>query len=98
MAEKDITLKQVLKRFPPGDRWTPSDRDEPVFANLTEGIEWVFQSTQERDYVIKAGEGKVFIYHESEIAPPDPPSPIITAIVGTFNSIQHSIDLAIASA
>ena len=72
MAEKDINLKQVLKRFPPGDRWTPSDRDEPVFASLTEGIEWVFQSTQERDYVIKAGEGKVFIYHENEIAPPDP--------------------------
>jgi hypothetical protein len=64
MAEKDIQLKQVLKRFPPGDRWTPADADKPVFANLTEGIEWVFQSTQERDYVIKAGEGKVFIYHE----------------------------------
>ena len=26
MAEKDINLKQVLKRFPPGDRWTP----EPI--------------------------------------------------------------------
>jgi hypothetical protein len=64
MAEKDIKLKQVLKRFPPGDRWTP--------ANLTEGIEWVFQNTEERDYVIKAGEGKVYIYHENEIAPPEP--------------------------
>ena len=47
MAEKDIQLKQVLKRFPPGDRWTPADKDEPVFSNLTEGIEWVFQSTNE---------------------------------------------------
>ena len=72
MAETDIQLKQDLKRVPPGDRWTPDDRDEPVFANLTEGIEWVFQSTNERDYVIKAGEGKVFIYHEQEIAPPEP--------------------------
>jgi len=72
MAEKDIQLKQVLKRFPPGDRWTPADKDEPVFANLTEGIEWVFQSTNERDYVIKAAEGKVFIYHEHEISPPEP--------------------------
>ena len=71
MAEKDIQLKQVLKRFPPGDRWTPADREEPVFSNLTEGIEWVFQSTKEQDYVIKAGEGKVFIYSESEIAPPE---------------------------
>ena len=72
MAEKDIQLKQVLKRFPPGDRWTPADKDEPVFANLTEGIEWVFQNTQERDYVIKAAEGKVFSYSEKEIAPPEP--------------------------
>ena len=72
MAEKDIKLKQVLKRFPPGDRWTPADREEPVFSNLTEGIEWVFQSTKEQDYVIKAGEGKVYIYSESEIAPPEP--------------------------
>ena len=32
------------------------------------------------------------------IAPPDPPSPIIIAIVGTLSSMQHSIDFAIASA
>jgi len=72
MAEKDIQLKQVLKRFPPGDRWTPADADQPVFANLTEGIEWVFQQTKEHDYVIKAAAGEVFIYHENEIAPPKP--------------------------
>jgi len=72
MAEKDIQLKQVLKRFPPGDRWTPFNADQPVFSNLTEGIEWVFQQTQERDYVIKAAEGKVFIYHENEIVEPEP--------------------------
>ena len=29
MAEKDIQLKQVLKRFPPGDRWTPADAEIP---------------------------------------------------------------------
>ena len=72
MAEKDINLKQVLKRFPPGDRWTPVNADQPVFSNLTEGIEWVFQQTKETNYVIKAAQGKVFIYHESEIAPPEP--------------------------
>jgi hypothetical protein len=72
MAEKDIDLKQVLKRFPPGDRWTPANSDQPIFSNLTEGIEWVFQQTKEVNYVIKAAEGKVFIYHESEITPPEP--------------------------
>ena len=57
MAEKDVKLKQVLERFPPGDRWTPVGAKEPIFSSLTEGIEWVFQKTQERDYVIKAGAG-----------------------------------------
>ncbi len=75
MAEKDIKLKQVLKRFPPGDRWTPVNAEQPVFSNLTEGIEWVFQNTQERDYVIKAAEGKVYIYHEHEITEPEPEPP-----------------------
>ena len=61
MAEKDINLKQVLRRFPPGDRWQPVDKEQPVFSSLTEGIEWVFQQTKEHDYVIKAAQGKVFI-------------------------------------
>ena len=72
IAEKDINLKQVLKRFPPGDRWTPVGAEQPVFSSLTEGIEWVFQSTQERDYLIKAADGKVFIYSEQDIAAPEP--------------------------
>jgi len=84
MAEKEINLKQVLKRFPPGDRWTPSDREEPIFSNLTEGIEWVFQSTKEQNYVIKAGEGKVFIYHENEITPPEPEQPKTYNLYGEY--------------
>ena len=72
MAEKDINLKQVLKRFPPGDRWTPADAEQPVFSSLTEGIEWVYQQTKEHDYVIKAAAGQVFIYHEHDIAEPEP--------------------------
>ena len=72
MAEKDVQLKQVLKRFPPGDRWTPVNADQPIFSSLTEGIEWVFQQTQETNYLIKAAEGKVFVYSETEIIPPEP--------------------------
>ena len=75
MAEKDIQLKQVLKRFPPGDRWTPVNAEQPVVSSLTEGIEWVFQQSKEHDYVIKAAEGKVFIYHEQEITEPEPEPP-----------------------
>ena len=84
MAEKDINLKQVLKRFPPGDRWTPAAAEQPVFSNLTEGIEWVFQQTQERDYVIKAAEGRVFIYHEHDIAEPEPEQPKTYNLYGEY--------------
>jgi hypothetical protein len=84
MAEKDIQLRQVLKRFPPGDRWTPIDKEQPVFSSLTEGIEWVFQQTQETNYVIKAAEGKVFIYHEQDIAEPEPEPPKRYNLYGEF--------------
>jgi len=84
MAEKDIQLKQILKRFPPGDRWTPIDKEQPVFSSLTEGIEWVFQQTQETNYVIKAAEGKVFIYHEQDIAEPEPEPPKRYNLYGEF--------------
>ena len=63
MAEKDIKLIPILKRFPPGDRWVPVDEETPVLSSLTEGIEWVFQVRPEKptDYVLKAKEGLVYI-------------------------------------
>jgi len=75
MAELDVQLKQVLKRFPPGDRWTPVDAEQPIFSSLTEGIEWVFQSTQKlltlhphpQSYVytlIKKPQTRCFLYVE----------------------------------
>lgn len=84
MAEKDIKLKLVLKRFPPGDRWTPADNENTIFESLTAGIEWVFQQTKEKDYVIKAGEGKVYVYHENEIAEPEPEPPKRYNLYGEF--------------
>ena len=84
MAEKDINLHQVLKRFPPGDRWTPTDADQPVFSNLTEGIEWVFQQTKSHDFLIKAAEGEVFIYSEEEKPEPEPEKPKTYNIYGEF--------------
>jgi hypothetical protein len=84
MAEKDITLKPVLKRFPPGDRWTPIGEDQPMLSSLTEGIEWVFQNTKERNYVIKAGDGMVYTYHESEIVDPEPLPPKTYNLYGEY--------------
>ena len=86
MAEKDINLKQVLKRFPPGDRWTPLDNDQPILSSLTEGIEWVFQNelSKPTDYVLKAAEGKVYVYSEEEIPEPEPPQPKTYNLYGEY--------------
>ena len=84
ILDKEIHLKQVLKRFPPGDRWTPADAEEPVFSSLTEGIEWVFQSTKAHDYLIKAAEGKVFIYTEEDKPEPEPEKPKTYNIYGEY--------------
>ena len=85
--DKEINLQQVLKRFPPGDRWTPVDAEEPIFSSLTEGIEWVFQTTKSRDYLVKAGDGKVFIYTEEDKPLPEPEPP------KTYN--RHILDIGI---
>ena len=82
--DKEVNIKQVLKRLPPGDRWTPVDAEEPVFSSLTEGIEWVFQSTEARDYLVKAGDGKVFIYTEHDKPEPEPEPPKTYNIYGEF--------------
>ena len=82
--DKEVHIKQVLKRFPPGDRWTPVSSEEPVFSSLTEGIEWVFQQTKSHDFLIKAAEGAVFIYSEEEKEPPPPEKPKTYNIYGEF--------------
>ena len=82
--DKEVNLQQVLKRFPPGDRWTPVDSEEPIFSSLTEGIEWVFQNTPARDYLIKAADGAVFVYSETEKPEPEPEKPKTYNIYGEF--------------
>ena len=86
MAEKDVILIPVLKRLPPGDRWTPINNDQPILSSLTEGIEWVFQNEQGKptDYVLKAAEGKVYIYKEEEIPDPEPPQPNTYNLYGEY--------------
>ena len=84
MAEKDIKLELVLERYPPGDRWTPTADKNIILESLTAGIEYIFQQTQEKNYVIKAGEGKVYVYHEQEIAEPDPEPPRRYNLYGEF--------------
>ena len=95
--DKEVNLELVLERFPPGDRWVPKGKDSPLFSNLsqfrslrsggtslTEGIEWVFQNTQAKDYLVKAAEGKVFVYNEFEKPEPEPEPPKRYNIYGEY--------------
>ena len=82
--DKEVHIKQVLKRFPPGDRWTPVGAEEPVLSSLTEGIEWIYQNTKAQDFLIKAAEGKVFIYTEEDKPEPEPEKPKTYNIYGEF--------------
>jgi hypothetical protein len=82
--DKEIDLQLVLERFPPGDRWVPKGKDTPIFSSLTEGIEWVFQNTQARDYLVKAAEGKVYVYNEFEKPEPEPEPPKRYNIYGEY--------------
>ena len=84
MSDKEVHVKQVLKRFPPGDRWTPFDSEDPIFSSLTEGIEWVYQNTQARDYLLRAGEGTIFIYSEEDKPEPEPEKPKTYNLYGEF--------------
>ena len=55
----------VLRRVPPGDRWSPIDDPNIVLNSLTEGLEHVFQATQHREYHLSPLDG--FVYKVEEI-------------------------------
>lgn len=54
----------ILKRFPPGDRWTPYEDNENsvVFNTLTEALNWAFKETGSKNFVVDAESGLVSIY------------------------------------
>ena len=82
--DKEIDLELVLVRFPPGDRWVPKGKDVPIFSSLTEGIEWIFQHSKAKDYLVKAAEGKVYVYNEFEKPEPKPEPPKRYNIYGEY--------------
>ena len=60
------------------------DKEVHIIASLTEGIEWVFQKTKSHDFLIKAAEGAVYIYSETERPEPEPEKPKTYNIYGEF--------------
>lgn len=77
------TKKLVLNRQPPGDRWSPLDNNI-IFDSLTEGLEYVFQSTQCTEFHLSSFDGKIYTVSSEEVEPPPPPEPTKFSLYGEY--------------
>ena len=59
----------VLRRVPPGDRWSPVDDPNTVLDSLTSGLEHIFQATQHREYHLSPLDGFVYKVEEVDAVP-----------------------------
>lgn len=57
----------ILKRVPPGDRWSPVDNPSVVLDSLTDGLEYYFQKTGQTEYFLSAKKGTVEVIYEKEV-------------------------------
>lgn len=57
----------VLKRVPPGDRWTPVGNSTIVLDSLTDGLEYHFQKTGQTEFFLSARRGTVEVIHQQEV-------------------------------
>ena len=57
----------VLRRVPPGDRWSPVDNKTVVLDSLTDGLEYYFQKTGETEFFLSAKRGTVEVIYQQEV-------------------------------
>lgn len=57
----------VLRRVPPGDRWTPVSNSTIVLDSLTDGLEYHFQKTGQTEFFLSARRGTVEVIHQQEV-------------------------------
>ena len=57
----------VLRRVPPGDRWTPVGNSTIVLDSLTDGLEYHFQKTGQTEFFLSAKRGTVEVIHQQEV-------------------------------
>lgn len=57
----------VLRRVPPGDRWTPVGNSTIVLDSLTDGLEYHFQKTGQTEFFLSARRGTVEVIHQQEV-------------------------------
>lgn len=57
----------VMRRYPPGDRWTLSTDTTSIYNSLTEALEEYFQKTGQTEYFISAREGTISVIVTEEV-------------------------------
>ena len=57
----------VLKRVPPGDRWSPVDSPSTLLESLTDGLEYHFQKTGQTEFFLSARRGTVEVIYKEEV-------------------------------
>jgi hypothetical protein len=61
------TKEVVLKRVPPGDRWSPIDSPSTILESLTDGLEHQFQKTGQTEFFLSARKGTVEVIYKEEV-------------------------------
>ncbi len=57
----------VLKRVPPGDRWSPAGSPNTILESLTDGLEYHFQQTGQTEFFLSARKGTVEVIYKEEV-------------------------------
>jgi hypothetical protein len=57
----------IMKRIPPGDRWSPVDSPSVTLDSLTDALEYHFQNTGQTEFFLSARKGTVEVIHTQEV-------------------------------
>jgi hypothetical protein len=70
--EKEIKEEKqlVLKRIPPGDRWSFASGDKTIFPSLTDALEGYYQQSGDTKFYMDARNGTVEIIKQQEVEKP----------------------------
>ena len=57
----------VMKRVPPGDRWSPVGSPSVILESLTDALEYHFQNNGQTQFFLDARKGTVEVIHTEEV-------------------------------
>jgi hypothetical protein len=57
----------VMKRVPPGDRWSPVGAPSVTLDSLTDALEYHYQNTGQTEFFLSAKKGTIEVIHTQEV-------------------------------